>query len=114
MKSLISTGLVAGATLASLASAVDTRHISGVVHLPIKKNRAVEAAQIQKRQSNSSVVQVGLDNALMLYYAEAAVGTPPQRVNLQIDTGSSDTWVVYSGNPVCASRACDQGTCKFR
>ncbi|KAI8399400.1 Peptidase family A1 domain profile [Nakaseomyces glabratus] len=35
------------------------------------------------------------------YIVEVAVGTPPQKVLLQIDTGSSDLFVIEESNPYC-------------
>ncbi|RYP60819.1 hypothetical protein DL770_009924 [Monosporascus sp. CRB-9-2] len=39
------------------------------------------------------------------YYAEVSVGTPPQIVNLIVDTGSSDVWVLDSNADLCTSRS---------
>ncbi|KAI0018084.1 aspartic peptidase domain-containing protein [Xylariomycetidae sp. FL0641] len=38
------------------------------------------------------------------YYAEVSVGTPPQTVNLILDTGSSDLWVLDSHADLCSSQ----------
>ncbi|KAK1833143.1 aspartic peptidase domain-containing protein [Podospora conica] len=38
------------------------------------------------------------------YYCEVQVGTPPQTVNMLIDTGSSDTWVVSPRADLCSSK----------
>lgn len=38
------------------------------------------------------------------YYCEVQVGTPPQTVNMLIDTGSSDTWVVSHRADLCSSK----------
>ncbi|RYP64828.1 hypothetical protein DL769_006503 [Monosporascus sp. CRB-8-3] len=39
------------------------------------------------------------------YYAEVSVGTPPQTVNLILDTGSSDVWVLDSNANLCINRS---------
>ncbi|CAJ2503878.1 Uu.00g112720.m01.CDS01 [Anthostomella pinea] len=39
------------------------------------------------------------------YYAQVTVGTPPQPVNLILDTGSSDVWVLDSRANLCNSEA---------
>lgn len=39
------------------------------------------------------------------YYAEVALGTPPQPVTLILDTGSSDVWVLDTHADLCQSRA---------
>ncbi|POR34184.1 Putative aspartic-type endopeptidase opsB [Tolypocladium paradoxum] len=38
------------------------------------------------------------------YYAEFAIGTPPQKLVFQLDTGSSDTWTNFVGTDLCKSR----------
>lgn len=39
------------------------------------------------------------------YYAQVAVGTPPQTVDLIVDTGSSDVWLLDSDANLCRSRS---------
>ena len=50
-----------------------------------------ERSVLQKR----GTLSVTLGNAVVnnLYFVNASVGTPPQLVQLQIDTGSSDVWM---------------------
>ncbi|KAI1359102.1 aspartic peptidase domain-containing protein [Xylaria arbuscula] len=47
------------------------------------------------------------------YYAEVALGTPPQPVTLILDTGSSDVWVLDSHADLCSSERLQSyyGTC---
>ncbi|KAI0440015.1 aspartic peptidase domain-containing protein [Xylaria telfairii] len=47
------------------------------------------------------------------YYAEVALGTPPQPVTLILDTGSSDVWVLDTNADLCQSRTLQSlyGTC---
>ena len=46
-----------------------------------------------------------------LYFVNASVGTPPQLVELQIDTGSSDVWMfgssMYQNCEQCAGYSCE-------
>lgn len=51
------------------------------------------------RRQNS--VQVPVDNLEILYLINITIGTPPQPFSLQIDTGSSDTWVPSRSSDVC-------------
>lgn len=46
------------------------------------------------------------------YFAELAVGTPPQKVELLLDTGSSDLWVPSAQEPGCLSSECVGGSCQ--
>ena len=39
------------------------------------------------------------------YVAQVSVGTPPQNINLAIDTGSSDVWVIASTADLCTDLA---------
>lgn len=36
-----------------------------------------------------------------IYSTNLTLGNPPQPVEVSVDTGSSDLWVVHSDNPVC-------------
>lgn len=36
-----------------------------------------------------------------IYSTNLTLGNPPQRVEVSVDTGSSDLWVVYSDNEIC-------------
>ena len=62
---------------------------------PMKFARTQPRRALQKRDPFS----VSLGNAIQsgLYYVNASVGTPPQTVQLQIDTGSSDIWMFGPG-----------------
>ncbi|KAK9367630.1 aspartic peptidase domain-containing protein [Lipomyces kononenkoae] len=58
--------------------------------------------RLAKRASNvPHTVQEILDNYDYLYYANVSVGTPGQKLRLQIDTGSSDIWVQSAQNKFC-------------
>ncbi|KAK9239400.1 aspartic peptidase domain-containing protein [Lipomyces kononenkoae] len=55
----------------------------------------------KRATSVSHTVQEILDNYDYLYYANVSVGTPGQKLRLQIDTGSSDIWVQSAQNEFC-------------
>ena len=72
------------------------------------------------RRAGSSTVTESLTNNVTggLYAASITVGTPPQKLTLQIDTGSSDVWVPVAGSDICDAPAaedggCPGGTCEF-
>ncbi|KAI8393238.1 Peptidase family A1 domain profile [Nakaseomyces glabratus] len=46
-------------------------------------------------------VNVPLKNDGDLYLVQLAVGTPPQNITVQLDTGSSDLWFPSADNPFC-------------
>ena len=45
-----------------------------------------------------------------IYVANVSVGSPPQNVSLQIDTGSSDFWINTPDSVQCTQRSCPLGT----
>lgn len=45
--------------------------------------------------------EIQLENTFSYYKTELHIGNPPQKVAVQIDTGSSDLWVISSANPLC-------------
>jgi hypothetical protein len=51
------------------------------------------------------------------YFLNVEVGTPPQNITLQLDTGSSDVWVPSSNADICTqvtqrNPGCTFGSCK--
>jgi hypothetical protein len=70
----------------------------------------LEGNRLGKRDSHSVI----LGNAVRegLYYVNASVGTPYQKVALQIDTGSSDVWMFGPGSCDTKTSLCLGGSCK--
>lgn len=95
---------------------------ASVVQWDIAQNPAVQAAQIarrslalQRRASNTVAVSLGNAEQAGLYFANITVGTPGQELQVQIDTGSSDTWVPSSSASICSDEregGCSGGSCK--
>jgi hypothetical protein len=50
----------------------------------------------------------------LLYLVNISVGTPPQSLQLQLDTGSSDIWLPWANSQPCSGRArrCKEGVYK--
>uniref|UniRef100_A0A060T939 ARAD1D15730p n=1 Tax=Blastobotrys adeninivorans TaxID=409370 RepID=A0A060T939_BLAAD len=72
----------------------------GYVHLDtFRKPSASGDSQLRKRDA----YELQLANTQGAeYFVNISVGSPAQELTLQIDTGSSDLWVMSSGNPECA------------
>lgn len=45
------------------------------------------------------------------YFVNVEVGTPPQKLELALDSGSDVTWVPNSSAPDCKDQKCPGGTC---
>lgn len=56
-----------------------------------------DSAALQKRSKLGQVE--ALNSRGISYLAETSIGTPPQQLNLNFDTGSSDLWVFSSDTP---------------
>lgn len=57
-------------------------------------------------------VTLGNAREVGLYYVNASVGTPPQTVSLQIDTGSSDIWMFGINSCNTSTSLCLGGVCE--
>ncbi|KAJ2988205.1 hypothetical protein NUW58_g4102 [Xylaria curta] len=92
------------ATSSLLASAASAQ----VVQWNIEKRS--DSAPRLSRRAGSTVEEV-ITNEKMRggYFASCSVGTPPQKVTLQLDTGSSDIWVPASTARVCTQRSSSRG-----
>lgn len=82
--------------------------------VPMKFARSQTAGPILQRRDP---ITASLTNILTPgeYAINASIGTPPQIVELQVDTGSSDIWVIsptsYNSNN-CTQNGCFGGACK--
>lgn len=49
------------------------------------------------------------------YFATVKIGSPGQDLVMQLDTASSDSWVPYSGAPICegSTSGCPMGSCRL-
>jgi hypothetical protein len=102
--------LWAGAVLADTGTPA-----AGVVHMDMQRRNAVDGPVVRlgrRSSSGSGTVTETLENSINegAYMANVKVGTPLQTVTLQLDTGSSDTWMVYTGSTICQGGGCNDGS----
>ena len=94
--------LATGALLASEAHAQ-------VVQWDIAKD-ARPAAKLRKRQGQTFEQTISNDRLRGGYFASVSMGSPPQELTLQLDTGSSDIWVPSSDAKVCSASSSSTGS----
>jgi Eukaryotic aspartyl protease len=100
----------ASATLL-VASLLSAQAISAsVLSLSISK-QTIPASAVARRVKRATILE-NLSNEISLYSANVTCGTPSQSFTLQIDTGSSDTYLMSSAAPDCERGNCLGGTCK--
>ncbi|KAI8955717.1 aspartic peptidase domain-containing protein [Xylaria longipes] len=96
------------ATSALLASGASAQ----VVQWNIEK-RGNLAPMLNRRAGNTVSETITNEKTRGGYFASCAVGTPPQNVTLQLDTGSSDIWVPASSASICEESESQGGGCTF-
>ncbi|KAL4914592.1 aspartic peptidase domain-containing protein [Aspergillus aurantiobrunneus] len=80
----------------------DSPHI---LRLGLKRNRHDDPVGRDRRRFKRQMVDVDIYGDSMagdIYSTNLTIGNPPQPVEVSVDTGSSDLWVVYTYNQVCA------------
>ncbi|ERT03329.1 uncharacterized protein SPSK_09029 [Sporothrix schenckii 1099-18] len=99
------TPVLAGALLAAAAHAATPER---VVQWDIARR---QAPRVPLYRRGAGALTGDLHNAFARYYVDVEIGTPPQKLQLQLDTGSSDVWVLSSSASVCAkSNDCSEGS----
>lgn len=83
--------------------------LAGVVQLDIARRGTPD---LLSRRSDTFTSNLMNNVSAGAYVTTVEVGTPPQAVTLQLDTGSSDTWVAASNASVCSNGGCFYGSCE--
>lgn len=93
-------GLLLSASLGT-STPVKRDATEGVVDLPLQHFTVNNTEGSLVRGLVNRAVDVPAANLYFGYKVELEIGTPPQKVAAQIDTGSSDLWVYSNalGNP---------------
>lgn len=92
----------ASAFLALLAAATAS---ANVLRIPVARNSPGAVTRRNPRLSKRASFTESLVNNITGggYYASVSVGTPGQDINMVLDTGSSDAFIVASGADLCES-----------
>ena len=90
------------AALAILPCTLAEPKVFGMKFHKVKKT--LPQSSLQRRDNT---VQDALFNAGHLYIANISIGTPPQPMSVQLDTGSSDLWVPSALSTMCRNPGCD-------
>ena len=107
--------LAIGASLAFFvtdALVLEKRDNLGVVAFPLGRVPGTPASQKLRRHKRS--FDATLNNQGLVWTVELLLGTPPQTVQVQLDTGSSDLVVETDSSTLCKTQpsVCSgQGTC---
>jgi hypothetical protein len=94
---------------------------NGVVQFDLKHRRSAADARAQSssrhRRSSTLLSQLNLNDQWVFsggYFLDIDVGTPPQRLQVLLDTGSSDLFIPSAEAARCLSNDCPGGSCKSR
>jgi hypothetical protein len=102
--------LVVAAVLATVAEAQQ-----GVIQWDIQKRHKPQDLRRIRRADGTVEGIIDNESTRGGYFATCKLGTPPQSLDLQLDTGSSDIWVPDTSAMVCQNTqsGCDLGSCKL-
>lgn len=84
----------------------------GVISAPVWRRANIRSvsddhirrAHLSRRATGSVSLPLYNADSKLLYFANITIGTPGQKLSLQIDTGSSDIWTETSNSQLCQGR----------
>ncbi|KAI1408202.1 aspartic peptidase domain-containing protein [Hypoxylon sp. FL1857] len=97
----ILSALLAASLAAVAATAADAASSQRVIPVSFSKPKGTLPALHKRAGTYSQELNNNLTGGG--YYAQVTVGTPPQTVDLIVDTGSSDVWILDSDANLCKS-----------
>ncbi|KAG8670497.1 hypothetical protein FPOAC2_09856 [Fusarium poae] len=100
--------LLASSTLLSAASGLqlNKRHDPSVVSINFEKKTRDSSASLRKRADDVAEMDVDKHGTNFLYWTNFTIGTPPQNLYAEIDTGSSDLLVLTDEIKTCDKEEC--------
>ncbi|KAF2397034.1 acid protease [Trichodelitschia bisporula] len=98
------------AAVASVSAIQLAERSSAVLQLDTNRRSIASPATRDRQRLRKRTVQQVLDNESALYYANITLGTPAQKLRLDIDTGSSDIWCNSAVSSLCQQEQdqCDE------
>ena len=104
--------LAMAATLGFLLAraAQQVQAIEGVVSWGTQRRDLTQRSGRIRRRDDFFETEVANEQARGGYFVDCEVGTPGQKLSLQLDTGSSDVWVPATSASICKSGTCELGS----
>jgi len=86
-------------SLLAIAPLLTLTYATGTLQLDIVAKRGFTSPR-QLYRRGIGETNITQDAQFTRYYANVTVGTPPQNIQLTVDTGSSDVWLIAKGAEV--------------
>ena len=87
----------------AVSTLIATSFGAGVVQYDFNKITQQRQTSLDKR---AGTIAASLENNETLYVVNVNIGTPPQSVQMQLGTGTSDVWVTNASAAYCQQHAC--------